>query len=89
MQFLASLIDVGLNCNFGLEEILQGFLLLRGEILATTQGKLSVKWGINNIGRCLLRILKTFNFENETINPSKVGVVSEFVKELMELGCIV
>jgi hypothetical protein len=89
LQFLARLIYVGLNCDFGLEKILQGFLLLWSEILATTQKEPRIKWGISNINWCLLRILKSFNFENETINPREVGVVSEFVKELLELGWIV
>ena len=86
LQFLARLGDVGLNCNFGLEEMLQGFLFLLSEILTTQEKEASVSWELlKDLSLNFLSVLKSFYFENETINPSEVGVVSEFVKELPEL----
>ncbi len=86
LQFLACLGDVGLNCNFGLEEMLQGFLLLLSEILPTQEEEASVSWELKDLSLNFLSVLKSFNFENETINPSEVGVMSEFVKQLPELA---
>ena len=85
MQFFARLGDVGLNCNFGLEEMLQCNLFLWSEIL-TTQEEPSINCDFNDVCRRLLCVLKSFNFENETINPSEEGIVSEFIKELLEFS---
>lgn len=84
MQFLARLGDVGLNCNFGLEEMLKGYLFLWSEIL-TPQEEPIINLYFKDVWWGLLSVLKSFYFENEAINPSEEGVVSEFLKELLEL----